>query len=116
MHAECLGYRANVFNHVILFFLLHEMPPEARQRTLAEMLRVILPGGRILITEYGPLPAKHWLYRLAPFRWLTAWLEPFLPGFWHEDLDDKLLEAALKNGKGIERVSEASIFYGFIVC
>jgi len=114
MDAESLGYIDNAFDHVVLFFLLHEMPPEARQNTFAEMLRITRPGGTILITEYGPLPTSHFLYRLAPFRWLLGRLEPFLPGFWQEDLDAKLNEAAAASGKRIERVGEeASIFSGF---
>jgi len=37
-----------------------------------------------------------------------------LPGFWHEDLDAKLTEAASRDGKRIERVGEeAAIFSGF---
>jgi len=87
MNAEYLGYHADVFDHVILFFLLHEMPPQARQHTLSEMLRITRPGGCILVTEYGVLPIHHLLYRFTHFRRILGRLEPFLPGFWHEDLD-----------------------------
>jgi len=113
MNAECLGYIDDAFDAVVLFFLLHEMPPEARENTFAEMLRITRPGGTILITEYGPLPTHHFLYRFAPFRWLLGWLEPFLPGFWHEDLDAKLVAAANRHGKHIKRIGEAVIFSGF---
>jgi len=114
MNAECLAYADDVFDHVILFFLLHEMPSSARKCTLAEMLRVIRPGGQVLITEYAPLPVQHWLYRYRLFRWVLGRLEPFLPGFWQDNLDDNLQQAALQSGKCISRVSEApSIFSGF---
>jgi len=113
MNAESLGYAPDSFDHVILFFLLHEMPPEARANVYDDMLRVTRPGGTILITEYGTLPTHHWLYRFAPFRWLLGRLEPFLPGFWHEDLDAKLIEAADRHGKHIERIGEDAIFSGF---
>ena len=114
MNAEHLAYADDVFDHVILFFLLHEMPPNARENTLSEMLRIIRPGGRFLVTEYGSLPARHWLYRCVPFRWTLERLEPFLPGFWHENLDEKLREAAAIFGKYIQRVEpSASIFSGF---
>jgi len=113
MDAEHLAYAADTFDHVILFFLLHEMPPEARLHTLSEMLRVTRAGGRILVTEYGALPTRHWLYRFIPFRWILGRLEPFLPGFWHEDLDTEMAKAAAAHGKGIERTGEDSIFSGF---
>jgi len=114
MNAECLGYVRDSFDTVVLFFLLHEMPPSARENTLAEMLRITRPGGSILITEYGDLPERHWLYRFAPFRWLLARLEPFLPGFWQENMDAKLESAAAVHGKHIRRCGEqANIFGGF---
>lgn len=114
MNAKCLAYRNDAFDRVILFFLLHEMPPAARQRTLAEMMRVMRPGGTVLITEYGPLPVHHWLYRVLPFRWILGRLEPFLPGFWREDLHGMLQQAALMHGKRIRVGGEpAAIFSGF---
>jgi len=114
MNAEYLAYADDVFDTVVLFFLLHEMPPKARSHTLTEMLRVTRPGGRVLITEYGPLPTHHWLYRFAPFRWILGRLEPFLPGFWREDLDKKLMLAAAAHGKQVVREpGSASIFGGF---
>ncbi len=113
MDAEHLAYASDSFDRVILFFLLHEMPPAARERTLSEMLRVIRPGGRILITEYGEQPERHWLYRCVPFRWLLGRLEPFLPGFWEEDLDMRLGDAAGRHGKRIEAVPRVPVFSGF---
>ncbi len=114
MNAECLAYRGESFDLVVLFFLLHEMPPGARRRCLAEMVRVARPGARLLITEYGPRPVHHWLYRFGPMRWLFARLEPFLPGFWAEDLDGLLREIAGVAGRGIEREPEAAgVFRGF---
>lgn len=114
MNAESLAYRDDVFATVIIFFLLHEMPPAARHRTLSEVVRVTEPGGRVLITEYAPLPRRHWLYRLPPSRWLLSRLEPFLPGFWSEDLDAVLAKAASAHGKDIAREPKAaSIFSGF---
>jgi len=101
MNAECLGYRDNVFDQVIVFFLFHEMPPEARANTYAEIARVVRPGGSVLVTEYAATPSRHWLYRLAPFRWLLGHLEPFLPGFWQEDVAAKLSDALQKNGKAL---------------
>jgi len=114
MNAESLGYASDAFDTVVLFFLLHEMPPQARANTLAEMLRVTRPGGSILITEYGELPVRHCLYRFTPFRWLLGRLEPFLPGFWQENLHEKLQYAAAIHGKKIRCCGkQASIFGNF---
>jgi len=99
MNAECLGYRDNAFDQVIVFFLFHELPAEARLKTYAEIARVVRPGGSVLITEYAETPVRHWLYRLLPFRWLLGHLEPFLPGFWREDVAEKLCSALSQNGK-----------------
>jgi len=87
MNAEQLGYKTSSFSAIVLFFLLHEMPPEARRNTLSESMRILAPGGSLLLTEYGPLPAHHLLYRFPPGRWLITRLEPFLDGFWHEQVE-----------------------------
>jgi ubiquinone/menaquinone biosynthesis C-methylase UbiE len=99
MNAECLAYRNDAFDQVIVFFLFHEMPAEARHKTYAEIARVVRPGGSVLITEYAETPGRHWLYRLVPFRWLLGHLEPFLPGFWREDVAEKLKVTLRQNGK-----------------
>jgi len=102
MNAECLGYRDNAFDQVIVFFLFHEMPAEARLKTYAEIARVVRPGGSVLITEYAETPVRHWLYRFIPFRWLLGHLEPFLPGFWREDVVKKLSSALSQKGKVLD--------------
>lgn len=113
MNAESLGYKDNTFSTIILFFLLHEMPPEARVNTLSECMRTLEAGGTLLLTEYGELPSRHWLYRFAPFRWLLSTLEPFLGSFWELDLEDLLRELAAKHGKTVTLVSNIPIFAGF---
>lgn len=101
MNAESLGYANEAFDQVILFFLFHELPPQARQHVYDEIARVLKPGGSVLITEYGSTPHRHWLYRFRPSRWLFSHLEPFLPGFWQEDVQAKLHEALHKRGKSL---------------
>jgi len=111
MNAECLGYCDDIFDQVIVFFLFHEMPTEARQKSYAEIARVVRPGGSVLITEYGSTPRRHWLYRFLPFRWSLGHLEPFLPGFWHEDVAAELDDALMQNGKAL--VGEPRVEYCF---
>jgi len=114
MNAECLAYRNDVFDQVIVFFLLHEMPVEARRNTYAEIARVVRSGGSILITEYASTPQHHWLYRFVPFRWLLGRLEPFLPEFWREDVEGNLGNALKQNGKVLAGKAEVEYcFAGF---
>lgn len=110
MNAEQLGYCNDAFDQVIVFFLFHEMPIEARHNTYAEIARVVRPKGSVLITEYAATP-QHWLYRFTPFRWLLSLLEPFLPGFWQEDVAAKLSCALNKEGKALD--DEPAIEYCF---
>ncbi len=113
MNAEQLAYRDDSFDTVVLFFLLHEMPEEARINVLSECMRVIPAGGALLITEYAPLPTKHLLYRFAPSRWLLTWLEPFLDGFWRDDIAGLLNAHGKNHGKQAVTVSNEKIFADF---
>jgi ubiquinone/menaquinone biosynthesis C-methylase UbiE len=101
MNAESLAYASDSFDQLILFFLFHELPPEARQHVYDEIARVVKPGGSVLITEYGATPHRHLLYRFPVTRWVLGHLEPFLPGFWQEDVSGKLSEALQKQGKSL---------------
>lgn len=111
MNAECLGYRDAAFDQVIVFFLFHEMPAGARHNAHAEIARVVRPGGSVLITEYAATPRRHWLYRFTPFRRVLGHLEPFLPGFWQEDVAAQLGGALKRNGKALD--GEPTVEYCF---
>src|SRR5580658_92969 len=41
------------YDRAVMFFLLHEQPREDRERTLSEVLRVVRPGGTIVIVDYA---------------------------------------------------------------
>lgn len=101
MNAESLGYRSDAFDQVILFFLFHEMPAAARKNTYTEIARVVRAGGSVLITEYAATPRRHLLYRFPLTRWVLGRLEPFLPGFWQEDVAAKLGGALAQHGKAL---------------
>jgi len=113
MNAEYLAYGDNSFSTVVLFFLLHEMPQEARINVLSECMRVIPAGGVLLVTEYAPLPTRHILYRFPPSRWLTTRLEPFLDGFWRDDILALLNEYGKTYGKKARIESDERIFANF---
>jgi ubiquinone/menaquinone biosynthesis C-methylase UbiE len=112
MNAESLHYPDASFDTALMFLLLHEMPADARRRSLAEALRVLKPGGRLVIAEYGE-KRGHFLHRFAPMRWILEFAEPFLGGFWRESLVDVLRECAASVGRRVELEEQVDIFGGF---
>jgi len=112
MNAEELGYQSDAFDQIVVFFLFHELPPEARQKALAEIARTIRPGGAVIVTEYGEKASRHWL-NLFPFRQVLEHLEPFLAGFRQENLIDEVIEALQRAGKQIEETETDLLFGGF---
>jgi len=109
MNAEYLAYRGDAFATILVFFLLHELPPAARDRTLSEVLRVLQPGGRLVIAEYGASPK----YYLQWWLWLIPVLEPFLNSFRQQDLAATLNHHAQKHGKQLKQVDEFHCFADF---
>lgn len=79
---------------VLLFFLLHEQPDAVRLATVREALRVVRPGGRLVIVDYHR-PA--WWHPLRPLmRVVFDCLEPFARG-----LCARGLEACLPPGAAV---------------
>ena len=72
------------YDRALLFFLLHEQPLSTRRRSLAEAIRVVKPGGRIVIVDYHRPHALHPL-RL-PMRAILGTLEPYALDLWDQDL------------------------------
>ncbi len=74
------------YDNVLLFFLLHEQPDAVRSATLAEAMRVVRPGGRVVIVDYHrPAP---WHPARPLMRLVFRKLEPFAMALWnHEVLD-----------------------------
>jgi len=72
------------YDQVLLFFLLHEQPEAVRRATLSETMRVVKPGGKIVIVDYHrPVP---W----HPLRLLMTGvfrkLEPYAMDLWNNEL------------------------------
>lgn len=83
-NAVDLGMSDHHYDQALLFFLLHEQPEAVRRATLAEAVRVVKPGGRIVIVDY------HRPHALSPFKWLFGpvlrRLEPFATDLWRHDI------------------------------
>jgi ubiquinone/menaquinone biosynthesis C-methylase UbiE len=86
--AADLGFADASYERVILFFLLHEMPLDVRQRTLTEALRVLKPGGQLVIVDYHRPAAWHPLRGVM--RWILRNFEPFAMDLWGHEVAEWL--------------------------
>jgi len=82
--AAALGVADGSYDCVLLFFLLHEQPEPVRRATLAEALRVVKPGGKIVIVDYHRPSRTNPLY--LPMRTLLRRLEPYAEDLWRHEL------------------------------
>ena len=113
MNAEQLAFASRSFDTVLMFFLLHELPPSARNHVLGEIMRVLKPHSRLVVVEYGERGTVHLMHRWWIFRVILGWLEPFLPSFWSENLEQNIRQFAHRQGREIESVHTELLFNGF---
>lgn len=73
------------FDQVLLFFLLHEQPEPVRRATLAEAMRVVRPGGKIVIVDYHR-PAR-WHPMRPLVRAVFRELEPYAMDLWRHEIE-----------------------------
>ncbi len=112
MNAENLGYASHSFQTVVIFFLLHELPADARNRVLSESLRVLQPGGRLFIADYAPNMGSHLLHRKWWTR-LVEYMEPFLHNFWHSDLTTEIATIAHAMQRNVALTASSDLFKRF---
>lgn len=86
--STALGFADGSFDRALLFFLLHEQPEQVRRRTVSEALRVLKPGGTLIVVDY------HRPRRWNPLRLLMAVvlrsLEPYAMDLWRQDMESFL--------------------------
>jgi ubiquinone/menaquinone biosynthesis C-methylase UbiE len=83
-----LSIASGSYDRALLFFLLHEQPECARRATLAEALRVLKPGGRLVIVDYQRPQARNPLY--WPMVGILRTLEPFALDLWRHEIREWL--------------------------
>ena len=88
--ASRLGFESGTYDRAVLFFLLHEMPLEVRRRTLAEAMRVVKPGGEVVIVDYHR-PARWHPFRPV-MRFILRRFEPFAMDLWAHEVAEWLPE------------------------
>ena len=72
------------YDQAVMFFLLHEMPEEVRKRSLSEALRVLKPGGKLVIVEFHKPFSWNPLRYLYPI--LFRALEPYALDIWRNKI------------------------------
>jgi len=84
MNSADLTLPAGCYDRALVFFLLHEQPRHVRERTLAEVARVVKPGGKLVVVDYAR--PRWW----NPLRYLwgpvLALLEPFALDLWNNEI------------------------------
>ena len=86
--SSALDIASATYDRALLFFLLHEQPEDVRRRTLAEALRILKPGGRLVIVDYHRPRRSHPLY--LPMVAILKTLEPFAMDLWRHDIAEWL--------------------------
>jgi len=72
------------YDQVLLFFLLHEQPEAVRRGTLAEALRAVKPGGKVVIVDYHR-PSR-WHVMRPLMRLVFRKLEPYAMDLWNHEV------------------------------
>jgi ubiquinone/menaquinone biosynthesis C-methylase UbiE len=85
-NSASLGVESASYDRVLLFFLLHEQPEEVRRETLSEAVRVVKPGGKIVIVDYHR--PRGWHPLRALMAQVLARLEPYALDLWRHELTD----------------------------
>lgn len=76
------------YDQTVIFFLLHEVPTSVKEKTLSEALRVLKPGGKLVIVDYhqpsifNPVRYLLWL--------ILKLLEPFSLDMWKQSIENWL--------------------------
>jgi ubiquinone/menaquinone biosynthesis C-methylase UbiE len=84
--SSSLAYADASCDQVLLFFLLHEQPDAVRCDTLAEAMRVVRPGGKVIIVDYHRPSIWHPMRPLM--RLVFRQLEPYAMALWEHEIPD----------------------------
>ncbi len=84
--SAALDFKPASYDRALLFFLLHEQPEDVRRDTIAEALRVVKPGGQLIIVDYHrPHPFNPFY---LPMTGILSTLEPYALDLWRHDITE----------------------------
>ena len=70
---EALPFPADHFDVVLSTLMLHHLPDDLKRRGLAEIRRVLVPGGRVLAVDFGATPGHGMGHVLCVLGLRTGW-------------------------------------------
>ena len=93
--AESTGLPDASFDLVSIFLMCHELPQSATRQILAEMRRLLRPGGYLAIMDMNP---KSEVYKKMPAYILTLLksTEPYLDEYFALDIEQAIVEAGFQ--------------------
>lgn len=91
-NAEALPFRDGTFDAAVSIFLLHELPKDARRRVLAEALRVLEPGGTLVVCD-ADQPSTGSELRPVFDRFARLYHEPYFASYLGDDLAQAVRES-----------------------
>lgn len=92
--ATALPYPDETFDHVVSFFLFHELPLEKKRKALQESMRVVKPGGKIICAEFH-LPDS-WILQASGTLFFTVF-ERYAREMWHAFNPEAEIRACAKD-------------------
>ena len=109
-NGEAMPYRDAYFDVVTSTYLFHELPRRNRRNVLGEMLRVLRPGGLLVIEDSAQLSESPELeYFLSQFP--AELHEPFFKDYLKDDLAEAIDETGFKSPE-TERAYLAKVVCG----
>jgi ubiquinone/menaquinone biosynthesis C-methylase UbiE len=85
-HADVLNLGDEMYDSVVCYFLLHELPDADKRTAMDVLLSKVRPGGKFICIEYHK---PHWAHPLKPITsFVFDTLEPFAKGMWRHEIED----------------------------
>jgi len=92
-HADVLKLGDKLYDSVICYFLLHEIPDRDKRAAVNALLRKVRPGGKVVFIDYHK---PHWAHPLKPVTsFVFDTLEPFAKGMWRHEIEEFAKEPGL---------------------
>ncbi|KAJ3079406.1 hypothetical protein HK102_003806 [Quaeritorhiza haematococci] len=79
-------HKQNYYDGICCFFLLHEVPEDAKKQIVTALVNAVRPGGKVVFVDYHR-PGR--FHPLKPLLSVVAdWLEPFAKGLWRKEVKE----------------------------